>query len=101
LRVRIPVDLQSEVERVAAERGVDPAIAAGDLVADALPDALAEAARERLSDNCVSSPETDDDPGNPRVVSEIGQSTSTLHRSLPAAQRRAGPGQVDSGGATN
>jgi hypothetical protein len=48
--VRMPDDLLTEVDRLAAERGIDRAIVLGDLVASVLPDALAEAAREVLFD---------------------------------------------------
>jgi hypothetical protein len=49
VRVRIPSGLLARAERIATEREVDVAIVLGDLVAQELPDALAEAARERLA----------------------------------------------------
>lgn len=44
LRVQVPADLLAEAERIANELGVDRAVVLGDLVASALPGALAEAA---------------------------------------------------------
>jgi hypothetical protein len=49
VRVLVPDDLLAEAQRLAAERGLDLAIVLGDLAAEALPDALAEAARHRLA----------------------------------------------------
>ena len=49
VRVRVPSDLLARAERIAEERQVDTAVALGDLVAQELPDALADAARERLT----------------------------------------------------
>ena len=57
INVRVPLDLLGEAERIAHELGVDRAVVLGDLVASALPAALAEAAddlvgapaRERLA----------------------------------------------------
>ncbi len=57
LRVQVPADLLAEAERIANELGEDRAVVLGDLVASALPAALAEAAddlvgapaRERLA----------------------------------------------------
>jgi len=49
LRVPVPTDLLDEAERRARILGIDSAIILGDLVADALPDALAEAARQVLA----------------------------------------------------
>ncbi len=49
VRVRVPSDLLARAERIAEERQVDTAVALGDLVAQELPDALAEAARECLA----------------------------------------------------
>jgi hypothetical protein len=42
--VRVPADLLAEAERIADQLGVDRAVVLGDLVASALPAALAEAA---------------------------------------------------------
>ncbi len=55
--VRVPPDLLAEAERIAAQLGEDRAVVLGDLVASALPEALAEVAddlvgapaRERLA----------------------------------------------------
>ena len=51
VRVLVPVDLLDETDQQAAARGVDRAVMLGDLVAQALPDALAEAARDLLTRN--------------------------------------------------
>ena len=48
VRVRVPDDLLDEADRRAEGAGVDRAFLLGDLVASALPDALAEAARDLL-----------------------------------------------------
>jgi hypothetical protein len=44
--VQVPDDLLAEADRIAASLGVDRAIVLGDLVAAALPEALAEAAED-------------------------------------------------------
>jgi len=50
-RVTLPVDLIKRVEAEAARRGTDFATTAGDLVAEALPEALREAAEALLFPN--------------------------------------------------
>lgn len=49
VRVPIPGDLLAEVDRIASASGVDRAVLLGDLVAQALPEGLAEAARDVLA----------------------------------------------------
>jgi hypothetical protein len=59
LRVRIPADLLAQVDRNNTG-GDEQAVVLGNLVAEALPDALAEVAREILSE---SRRDTNDRPG--------------------------------------
>jgi uncharacterized protein YejL (UPF0352 family) len=59
LRVRIPADLLAQVDRHNTD-GAEQAIVLGNLVAEVLPDALAEVAREVLHE---SYPDTRDRPG--------------------------------------
>ncbi len=47
--LRVPAALASAVEAEARRRGGDVATVAGDLIAEVLPDALADAARDLLS----------------------------------------------------
>ena len=47
--IRVPPDLAQRLAAEAERRGVDPAILAGDLVAEQLAGALAEVAREVLA----------------------------------------------------
>jgi hypothetical protein len=47
--VVIPTDLLAEADRIAGERGEDRAVVLGDLAAQALPEALADAAADRLA----------------------------------------------------
>lgn len=54
LQVPISLDLLAEADRIAAERGEDRAIVLGDLVAAALPDALAEVAADRLRSTAIA-----------------------------------------------
>lgn len=77
LRVQVPADLLAEAERIANELGVDRAVVLGDLVASALPGALAEAA-----DDLVGVPARDRLAGRP----------------LPDAQR---PGELNPGPASD
>lgn len=72
VRYHVPDELLVEAERIAAERGVDRAVALGDLVAEVLPDALAEAARDVLapevpSDAVMPPALTDGITSNPKV----------------------------------
>ena len=61
--VRVPPDILAEAERIAGQLGEDRSVVLGDLVAAALPEALAEAAddlvgapaRERLAGSISSS----------------------------------------------
>jgi hypothetical protein len=85
LRVRIPADILRAAERLAAERQTDRDIVLGDLVAHELPDALAEAARERLTRSAHQGKKNDDPGTSPRVVSEMGHQTLTPVHSLPVA----------------
>ncbi len=52
LRVRIPADLLAQVDQNNTD-GAELPIVLGNLVAEALPDALAEVAREVLSESCT------------------------------------------------
>jgi hypothetical protein len=49
IKVRLSPSLCAEAEARAARLGIDPAVFLGDLASIALPSALEEAARERLS----------------------------------------------------
>jgi hypothetical protein len=66
-RVRLPLDLVDAVAIEADRRGVDFDTCAGDLVAEALPQALAEAAKAVLR--------TNDAPGNVRGIVDDLDST--------------------------
>ena len=50
VNVRIPSELLDLVEQLAARCGAEPAVLLGDLVADELPEALADSARQLLRD---------------------------------------------------
>jgi hypothetical protein len=54
VRVPVPVGLLIDAQRLAEERGVDVAIVLGDLAAAALPDALADAARDLLQPSATT-----------------------------------------------
>jgi hypothetical protein len=77
LRVRVPDELLAEADRIAHQRGVDRAIVLGDLVAAALPDALADAARELLASfvslNAATGPGCSPDPAtNALTYAKVG-----------------------------
>jgi hypothetical protein len=102
--VRVPSDLLVEADRIAAQLGEDRAVVLGDLVAAAIPGALADAAedlvgrpaRERLAghrpyDDVLR----DDDPGPlPGAVRDLtDQSDSPLAIVAgPAVQPRSSDG---------
>jgi hypothetical protein len=62
VRVPVPSHFLDEAERIAEEFGVDPAVVLGDLVAQQLPEALAESAREVLRLQSRSDTETPPTP---------------------------------------
>ena len=86
LGVVLPDDLLRQVERLATERGVDRAMLLGDLVAEALPDALAEVARDLL------------DSPNAETPPEGGVSRPILTRSNPGGILPPGDPEREPGG---
>jgi len=77
--VRVPPDLFAAIEAEAARRGVSVGRCAGDLIAEVLPDALAETARELLCQHATTS------PGLPGDVVAISTDPPSVAPSLPRA----------------
>jgi len=80
--LRVPPELFAAIEAEAVRRGVSVGRCAGDLVAEVLPEALAETARELLSRHAATP------PGLPRGV------TDNLTDTTPVAPKHS-PGDLD------
>lgn len=101
LRVPVPRDVLGEAEGLAERLGVDRAVVLGDLVASAIPDALAEAAdelvgapaRERLA--AIPSP----DAATPPALAD-GATGEISHDHADGIVPAAGPEPVAGDGRT-
>jgi hypothetical protein len=89
-RVRLPVSLIDEVTREAERRGQPFEEVAGDLVAEALPGALQEAAKALLDEGRASLKQ------NPRGFQSSGALNRTALTTLPALYPESTPVDVES-----
>jgi len=88
---RPPADLLDTVDLLAKERGADRAVILGDLVAAALPDALAEAARDLLAHayNAETAPGLPDADPRPTLREAVAASVP------PGSHRRKAGGDAE------
>jgi hypothetical protein len=88
VRAPLPFELLAEADLLAEERGADRAVILGDLVAAALPDALADAARDLL----CRTYDAETAPGLPGTAPQPFALKRSAGTSVPPAVPERGPG---------